>query len=143
MNKRINVGKAIVFALIVMFIGTSFLPSITANTNKSSMDDFTITIIKPKNAIYKNNQELITFLIPIILRGNIDINIEISPPTTLTMLEILVNDNVVDIIKGPGPLENPIITLGGNAFSKVKIGVVGYSGSIHSSDSIILWRIFP
>ena len=99
-----------------------------------------LTITKPEKAIYANNQKLIPFLMPLVLCGNIDI--EIEAPGTFDRMEIFINDILIDTITGPGPFSIPIFKLDGKAFSKDKIEIVGYTGSSQSSDSIIVWRIF-
>ena len=146
MKRRINVKKATVYAIIVLFIGISFLPNITANNNKFSDEEFFITITKPENAIYRNNQKIIPFFVPLILRGSIDIEIEISPPNIqLDQIEIYINNELVKTIGGPGPFENYLYTYEGNAFSKTTIKIIGYGlGDIGQKSSMVtFWKIFP
>jgi hypothetical protein len=146
MMKNINVAKATVLAIIILFIGISFLPNIPANINKYSEEDFSISITKPENAIYRNNQKIIPFFIPLILRGSIDIEIKISPPDTrLDRIEVYVNNGLFTVVGGPGPFDNYLLTLEGIAFSRDMIKVVGYGigdNNPQSSDGITIWRIF-
>ena len=143
--RKIQICKAIVIATIVLLIVISFQSSVTANMNKPLTEEFTISITKPENAIYRNNQKLMPFWFPLVLCGSIDIEIEVSPPgTILDRMEIYVNNELYNIVRGPGPFDNYIFTCEGKSFSKILIEVLGYGLDDNSGEKaeITIWRIF-
>lgn len=144
-TKEIYIGKAIVIAIVVLLLVISFQSSITANMNKPLTEEFTISIIKPENAIYRNNQKLIPFCAPLVLRGSIDVEIEVTPSgTQLDRMEIYVDNELYNTIQGPGPFDNYVFTVEGNTLSKIKIEVLGYGIDDTSGEEAesTIWRIF-
>jgi hypothetical protein len=137
--------KAIAISAILLLMMICFQSITIAGIDKSSAQEFTISIIKPENAIYRNNQKILPFFMPIVLRGNLDVEIKISPPgVLLDRLEIYINEEIVTVISGPGPFDDYSYTLEGEPLSQIKIEVHGYTidDSSGQKAEITIWRIF-
>jgi len=102
---------------------------------------FKVTITKPQNGIYCNNQKILPFFIPLILCGAISIVAEIVPNSSgMDRVEFYINDMPQHTVTGPGPAY--VWTLTWSPFSKINVKVIAYTFNETASDEITIWRIF-
>ena len=149
MKKKAPFKMEIAF-VIVLFIGIGVLPSISGNTSESRNVEIvndvehplqlTVTITYPENGIYCNNQKILPFCVPLVLYGDISLDIEIEPLSGVDKVEFYINGVYLGESTEPPFDEFDIII---NPFSRVTVKVIAYGidGS-QDSDEITIWRIF-
>ena len=103
----------------------------------------TVAITYPENGIYCNDQKILPFCVPLVLYGNISLEVEIKPLSEVDKVEFYIDGGFLFEITDP-PFEfgndiTPFI----KPFSRTTIKIIAYSidGS-HDSDEITIWRIF-
>lgn len=145
--------KSLVCGIFVLFVGITTLPSISGGINESRDTEITndvtylpyqVTITSPKNGIYFNNQKILPFLMPLVLRGKITIEGEAEPVEEIDRVEVYINGGLFEIITGSGPTyEFSLDWDGESAFSKINVEVIAYGlDDTQVSDEITIWRIF-
>lgn len=137
--------------VIVLFIGIGVLPSISGNTSESRNVEIvndvehplqlTVTITYPENGIYCNNQKILPFCVPLVLYGDISMEIEINPLSEVYKVELYIDGELLGTITehpfefGNGTFKKP--------FSRMTVKVIAYGiDGFQDSDEIVIWRIF-
>jgi len=146
------IKKGISFAVILLFIGVSILPSISGNNNTSrnvenidfdehSLSNITVTITYPEDGIYWNNQKIFPFFVTLVIRGDLGFDVEIEPYDEIDYVEYYIND-VLTFTDDAPPFEfGPYCP--NMPFSKIKIGITAYTtNGDQGSDESTIWRIF-
>jgi len=142
--------KALILAIIVLFLGIIYIPCISGNIDESIdkeiVNDYEktplqVTLIRPENGIYFNDQKILPFFKPLVLCGSISIEVEVEPLSEVERIEFLLNGVLQKVIVGPPWLLT--WSLGGWSFSKLTFGIIAYDfyGN-QASDEITIWRIF-
>lgn len=152
MTKKTIFGKGIVVALIVLFVGISVMPSISGNINESGDTEITndvtylpyqVTFTSPENGIYRNDQKILPFFVPLAFCGIITVEVEAEPVEEIDRVEIYINDGLHEIITGAGPTYESSYVWEGEPFSKINFKAIAYGcDNTQASDEITIWRIF-
>ena len=140
--------KALVVGIIVLFIGMSYIPSISGNIDepidKENVNDYEnspqVTITKPENGMYFNNQKIFPFFVPLILCGVITIVAKVADGCGSDRVEFSINDVIQETVTGPGPEYEFSLTW--VPFLKINVKVVAYTFNGTATDEITIWRIF-
>lgn len=153
-RKNNMLRKGLVFALVILFIGVSVLPSISGNINSSRdvaivkdgeqlSSSITVTFTRPKNGIYCFDKKILPFSVPLIFCGKITIEAEIeSGSEVMIRIEFYINDVCQQTITGSGPQYDFTWVWGGPTFSKVNFKIVAYTMDAQASDEITIYRLF-
>ena len=145
MNKKflLTVG------ITILFLGLSIQPSLASvqpdSNDMSYVDEHSsieVTITEPESGIYRNNNKILPFFIPLVLCGAIAIEAEVVPYDEWDRMEIYINGVLQETVFGPGPVYE-FAPLSWSPFLKIKFGIAVYTfDGNHASDEITIWRIF-
>jgi hypothetical protein len=137
--------KCLAIGIILLFVGTCIIPAIAQNTEKpqhvATGSAFQILIARPENGIHINDHKILPFCVPLVLWGEITVELVALNSSGLVRIEFYINGLLQETITGPDSWRMDC-----KPFSKLKINTIGYSkdefGNIEfDSDEIVIWRL--
>jgi len=139
------IRKCLAVGIILLFLGTCIIPGIAQNTQKpqhvATGSAFQILITRPENGIYINDHKILPFCVPLVLWGEITVELVALNGSGLVRIEFYINGLLQETITGPDSWRMDC-----GPFSKLTMKAIGYSkdefGFIESdSDEIVIWRL--
>ena len=146
--------KCLAIGIILLFFGTCIIPAtlginpVDSNGKNLPEKDLSlfqkginVTFTHPENGIYFNDHKILPFYVPLVLCGNITIEVVVSNGSGLDRVEFYVNDVLQETVYG---FQVPVYEwyLSWEPFSKINFKVIAYSFNETASDDIMIWRLF-
>lgn len=146
--------KCLAVGIILLFVGTCITPAtlwinpVDSNGKNPPEKErslfqkgINVTFTYPEKWIYFNDHKILPFFVPLVLCGNITIEVVVSNGSGLDRVEFYVNDVLQETVYGFQGLVYEWY-LSWEPFSKLNFKVIAYSFNETASDEIMIWRLF-